>query len=59
VDDLCIAIIELLAKGCLAEEQILKKIVQYIDVDPEIDFDSVVQQRLAALVKLNILQCST
>ncbi|MDZ4261081.1 MAG: HPr-rel-A system PqqD family peptide chaperone [Pseudomonadota bacterium] len=59
VDDLCMAIIELLAKGCLSEEQILKKIVQYIDVDPGIDFDPVVQQRLAALVKLNILQCPT
>ncbi len=59
VDDVCMAIIELLAEGCLSEEQILKKIVQYLDVDPEIDFDLIVQQRLAALVKLNILQCPT
>ncbi len=59
LDDVCMAIIELLAKGPLSEVLILKEIVQCLDVGSGIDLDLVVQQRLAALVQLNILQCPT
>ena len=59
VDDVCMAIIELLTKAPLSEALILKEIVQCLDVVPGVDVDLIVKQRLAALVQLNILQCPT
>lgn len=57
LDDFCIVVIESLSQKSLSEARLLSEVAQCFGVESGVDLGGMLQQRLDALVKLNILQC--
>lgn len=57
LDELCMVVIEVLLRGALPEKALLQEVAGAFDIESESDFSLMLQQRLDALVKLNIVQC--
>lgn len=58
LDDLCIEMIQLLPKiAPCSERQVMEGVADALEIELDGDLELLIQQRLQALVRLNILQC--